>query len=352
MSLPAARPFESELDAPSEPLRRRDWLILFMLFLATVQCVRADFLVNVTFLDWRAYALGHAPLPYQGRALLVPLLRWAGDSAMMHRLAARYAITVTIGTTTETITVEKFTSMLFGLVSLFAMMVVTFWWARRRNLRPWWLPNTLVLLIATVTLTMRSTTNYWYAYDLPHAALFGMATLFALEGWWAAMLLCFAVDVPLRETALFLIGLTAPLFYLKHREDAGKLWKTAALAIGMGVYWLAVRIPIGRHYRGNLDQTYPRMAQNIHEILFPHHWPQMLSAGGYLIVFIWLERRRLPMDGKVLLYACLLCFPITMWFGVWTETRVWLEWTMPLAALGSVEAVNYIHGFSERSAVA
>ena len=326
---------------------RRDWLIAFILLLATVQCVRADFFVNDTFLNWRDYALGRAPLPYQGRAAMVPLLRWAGDSTRIQKIAARYAETVRVGTLLyEPVTVEKFVSLIVGLVSLMAMMLAMAWWSRRNGLRPWWLANVLLLAIMTVTATMRATTNYWYAYDLPHAALFGIGAILALEGFWPWMLVCFAIDVPLRETALFSILMVAPVFYVQRKTDTQRWVRTSALVAGMGIYWAAVRFAIARHYAGNENQTYPRLAQNVHEILFPHHWPQLFSAGGYLAVFVWLERRRLPAEQKMLLYGCAACVPITLWFGVWTETRVWMEWTLPLAALAATETIGWMRGRS------
>ncbi len=374
---------------PAAPrLRPRDWLIAFLLALATIQTARADFFVNDTFLDWRQYALGRAPLPYQGRALLVPVLRWAGDNPTFRRLAARYAVTVQIGTLFyEPITPEKFVSLLLGLLSLSALMLAAFWWSRRRALSPWWLPNLLVLVITGVTVALRATTNYWYAYDLPHAALFGIGALLALEGLWLPALLCFAIDVPLRETSLFSILMFAPVFFVqgahllrrqhlpqiagvistdatRHRSgetpasafaraqtdlrailspaNRPALLRTLALAAGMGLFWAAVRLAIARHYAGNLNQTYPRLGQNLHEILFPHHWPQLFSAGGYLPLLVWLDRRVLPLPERALLYGSVACIPVTLWFGVWTETRVWLEWTLPLAALASLQLIYWL----------
>ena len=327
----------------SARFRPRDWLIAFVLLLATIQCVRADFFVNNTFLDWHEYALGNAPLPYQGRAALMPILRWAAGSPALQHIAERYAATVRVGTILyEPVTVEKFVSLLLGLVSLFAIMLVAFWWSRRRQIRPWWLANILVLLIMSVTVALRATTNYWYAYDLPHAALFGIGIVFALEGLWPAMLLCFLPDVPLRETSLYLIVLVTPLLWLERRASSSRWLAPALLALGMGVYWAVVRLLIARRFAHNLNLTYPRMTQNLHEILFPHHWPQLFSAGGYLVLFVWLERRRLPLRERVLLYACAACVPITLWFGVWTETRVWMEWTLPLAALAATEVVGWM----------
>ncbi len=330
-------------------MRNRDWLVAFVLLLATIQCVRADFFVNNTFLDWQAYAHGQAPLPYQGRAALMPLFRWAENSTRMQAIASRYADTVRVGTLYyEPVTVEKFVSLLLGLVSLGAMMLVAFWWSRRHRVRPWWLADVLLLAIMTVTATMRATTNYWYAYDLPHAALFGIGAILALEGFWSGMILCFLIDVPLRETALFSILMLAPVFFVQQqamaeqRQVASRWIRTGALVAGMGVYWAVVRLLIARRFAGNLNLTYPRLAQNVHEILFPHHWPQLFSAGGYLVIFVWLERRRLYAVQRALLYGCAACVPITLWFGVWTETRVWMEWTVPLAVLGAAEAADWM----------
>jgi len=336
-------PPESHPTLSPRPFTRRDWLITFLLALATIQTARADFFINNTFIDWRQYALGNAALPYQGRALLMPLLRWAGNSPAFRHIAARYAVTVQIGTLFyEPITPEKFMSLLLGLASLTAIMLAAFWWSRRRALDPWWLPNVLVLVIMGVTVALRATTNYWYAYDLPHAALFGIGAILALEGLWPAMLLCFAIDVPLRETALFSIVMLAPVFFAQQPAASTRWPRTAALLAGMAVYWAVVRFVIARHFAGNLNQTYPRLAQNLHELLYPHHWPQLFSAGGFLILIVWLERRRLAPLDRMLLYGSAACVPITLWFGVWTETRVWMEWTLPLASLASLEAVSWM----------
>ena len=335
-------PEEPAQAATRKRFGRRDWLIAFVLLLATIQCGRADFFVNNTFLDWHAYAVGQAPLPYQGRAGLMPIFRWAENSAFVRHVAERYANTVRIGTLYyEPVTVEKFMSLLLGLISLAAMMLVATWWNRRRGIEPWWLTNTLLLLVLAVTMTLRATQNYWYPYDLPHAALFGIGAMLALEGFWPLMLVCFALDVPLRETALFSILMLLPVFLV---QQPGKpRWAKAALLFGgMAVYWAVVRLLIARHFAGNLNLTYPRLSQNLHEILFPHHWPQLFSAGGYLVIFVWLERRRLVRRDSMLLYGCVLCVPITLWFGVWTETRVWLEWSLPVAALAAAEAASWL----------
>jgi hypothetical protein len=328
----------------------RNGLIAFLLLLATIQCVRADFLINETFIDWHAYSEGTVALPYQGRVAMMPILRWASRSTRMKHYTELYARTVTVGSKhIEPITVEKFTSMLIGLVSLIAMMVAAFLWSWRHQLQPWWLTNVLLLVMTSAMLVLRATQNYWYAYDLPHAALFGIGALFLLEGWWVPALMCFAIDVPVRETSIFTILIAAALFWVRQRSGRARLLKTAALVLTMGIYWFAVRELIVRRFASNENLVYPRMAQNFHELVSPHHWPQLFSAGGFLLIFIWLERRRLSLNGRVLLYSCLLCFPVTMWFGVWTESRVWLEWVLPLAVLAAAESDDWMKTLGDHS---
>ncbi len=334
---------QSLLHSPRFQFRLRDWLIVFLLVMASVQCIRADFLISESSLNWHEYAIGGEMMPYQGRVGMMPILRWAGESDGLRRAATKYEQTIRVGSIrSEPMTPEKFASMLVGLVAMLATMGGAFWFCQRRQVRPWWLGNVLVLAIVCVTTVMRATQNYWYPYDLPHMALFGMAVLFALEGWWVSMLACFAVDVPIRETSLFLLLLTGPLFYRRLSGKPGQKAKTAALLCGMMTFWLAIRLPIARRFAHNVNQISPRKAQNLHDVLFPHHWPQLFSAGGYLILFIWLERQRLDVDERLLLKCCALCVPVVLFLGVWTETRLWLEWTLPLSVMGATEAARWI----------
>ena len=316
---------------------------MFLLVLASVQCIRADFFISESSLNWHEYAIGGEMMPYQGRVGMMPILRWAGESPLMRRMAAMYARTIFVGSIrTEPITPEKFASMLVGMLAMLATMAGAFWFSRRRGIQPWWLANVLLLAIVCVTTVMRATQNYWYPYDLPHMALFGLAMVFALEGWWVAALACFAMDVPMRETSIFLPLLLGPQLYRQLTGRPGQVMKTAAVLGGMLVFWLAVRVPIARRFAHNINQIGTRGNQNLHDVLFPYHWPQLFSVGGYLVFFVWLERKRLDPDQRLLLWCCVLCVPVVLYFGVWTETRLWLEWTLPLAVMGASEGMRWM----------
>lgn len=321
----------------------RDLLILALLSLFAVQCVRSNFFNNESSgIDWARYAAGTERMPYQGRVGMVPELRWAEGNPWMVRAAQKYQSMMVAGARyKEPVTVEKFASLVIGLISMLVLLGFTVWYGRRRHGGLWWLPAVLMMEILTVTLVVRSEHTAWTPYDLPHTALFGMAVMCAFEGWWVAMLALFALDVPVRETSIFLLVVAIPFAYLNWRETPRGLLKVAAMAAAMVAYWEAWHVAIARRFAQNPNDTGPRFMENLHEVLFPHHWPQMLCVGGYLILFIWLERRVLERGEKLLLYCTLACVPVTLYFGVWGETRIWLEWTLPWAVLGAAEVRHY-----------
>ena len=314
----------------------RDLLIAFVLLLASVQCVRSIYGSSISFIDWRAYAAGQAPMPYQGRIGMMPWLRWAESSPWMLRLCRRYQTISEVGNKlAEPMTVEKFASMLASLAALLLMVAAAGWYSLRCGYRPWWLLPALVLLIVMLTLALRTEANYWYVYDLPHAALFGLASLCILEGWWAPLLPLFALDTLVRETSVYLIVLAAAGLAAEQTRARRRLGAAAILLMAAG--WAAMRLAIQHRFAHNPSELGPRLGLNLHTLLLPHHWPQLFSAGGYLVLFVWLERRRLPRRQQLFLWAALLCAPLTLYFGIWVETRIWLEWTLPLAVLAAAE---------------
>jgi hypothetical protein len=322
---------------------RRDLLILVFLILAAIHCVRSDFFVNESGgVDWRAYAVGEEQMPYQGRVGMMPVLRWAEQSGVMVRGAAKYqSMMIVASKFSEPVSVEKFTSIVAGLISLLILLGYCVWYSRRRGFEPWWLPSVLMLAILTVTLTMRSEHDVWTPYDLPHAALFGMAVMYAFESEWVPMLALFAIDVPLRETSIYLLLVSVPMSWMAWKSGRSRSLRVGMMAAGMGAYWLVWRIAIQGWFANNPSDTGLHWGANFHELLFAHHWPQMFSAGGYLILFVLLERGRLDTKERLLLWCTLVCAPVTLFFGRWGETRIWLEWTLPWALLAAREVEQY-----------
>ena len=164
----------------------------------------------------------------------------------------------------------------------------------------------------------------------------------------------------MRETAIFLLPIVLPLFWLNGSQEKAALlhhrdWRailatprarlTALATAAALLFWAAVQWLIHHHYAATRTETGDHFHRNFHELLLPQHWSQTLSAGGYLAVFIWLGRRHLPLPERVVLTASLLCVPVVLYFSIWTETRVWLEWSLPLAIAASVEVVQAIRTY-------
>jgi hypothetical protein len=316
--------------------RGRNLLIGFILFLAAIDCIRSNYEGNASFYDWHAYALGQSSLSSQGRVGLLLYIRWAENSPRMHELSAKYgSISQVRYKMPEAMTVEKFASLLAALFSMLILVSAAILYAVHCRYQPWWLMPALIILIVRVTFAMRVEANRWYLYELPHAALFGLASICILEGWWLPLLFVFAIDAPVRETAVYLIILTlGTLTYTRTKKDRVM---AGALAVLMAAYWVALRLATQHWFARNENDTGPRLTLNQHAALLPHHWPQLLSVGGYLGVFVWLERRRLSLKQRVFLWSALLCIPVTLFYGIWVETSIWLEWTLPLALLASAE---------------
>ncbi|MGD0888767.1 MAG: hypothetical protein ABR889_05935 [Acidobacteriaceae bacterium] len=328
----------------------RDWIIVFLLVMASIQCIRGCYCVNSSSLDWRTYAHGTAKLPYQGRVGMIGVLRWAEGSPLMIRGAAKLD-RMDVGRYPEPMTVEKFTSLLAAILSMLLMLAFMIRFSLRHGYRPWWLPSVLMLAISFITLSVRCESMEWTPYDVPQALLFGVAVLCALDRQWYFVLPLFMVDVPWRETSIFLIAVCVPLFYTSEavawRQSRVRTIQTALLAIGMGTYWALVRHAIQVRYAHNGNDAYIHYSNNIHALMLPHHWPQMLGAGGYFLVFILLERSLASPRQRLILYSFLVCLPVILLYGVWVELRIWVEWTLPWSAIAASELQSYLRAGPE-----
>jgi hypothetical protein len=338
---------EGWTEADTRPaFTRRDWLIVFFLVIASIQCVRGYYYVNVSTLDWSTYAHGTAELPYQGRVGMIDVLRWAENSPYMIRGAAKLG-RMLLRPYLEPMSVEKFTSLLAAIFSMLLIQAYIIHYGWRHRYRLWWLPDVLLLAISFIELSVRSESAMWTPYDLPHALLFGIAILCALDRQWYFVLPLFALDVPWRETSIFLIAICVPLFYVSEavawRQSKTRTIQTILLTAAMGIYWAAVRATIYAHYRQNGTDAYVHSTYNVHALLLPNHWTQLLGAGGYLLIFILLEWRRATARQQIILWGFLICAPVILLYGQWTELRIWIEWTVPLAAIAATELQNYFY---------
>jgi hypothetical protein len=90
--------------------------------------------------------------------------------------------------------------------------------------------------------------------------------------------------------------------------------------------WGAWQIFIRHEFAQNVSEFYPRINWNVKSLVVPQAWPQLLSACGYLLLFVVVMRRRI-IDPRLRAWLWLL----PMWFvfmfvyGILIETRVFGE---------------------------
>ncbi len=310
--------------------QRMKLFLLTLYSLATVQFAWCYLWLTRPYVSTLAYENGQERMPFQGRLLMAFPLRWAHASTLLHRLSQPFALShfwfprpvqpevlvqATINVACLLLT-GFFTTRIYQAAS------------SRRLLTPLIYP--LLLIVCGATYIMHTVQNFRFVYDLPSLAFFSAAMylLYTRKPWlWFAAL--FLIATINRETTLLLL----PLFLINqavegHRLQPRLLLRARPLALVsiLGLYWIAWQLFLRHHFAHNPSEFYPRINWNVKSILVPQAWPQLLSACGYLILFVVALRRRI-LDPQ--LRACLWVLPIWLafmfLFGILIETRVFGE---------------------------
>lgn len=200
--------------------------------------------------------------------------------------------------------------------------------SRRLLLTPLVYP--LLLAVCATTYVMHTVQNFRFIYDLPSLAFFSVAMyLIYQRKHYVWFVLLFVVATINRETTLLLL----PLYMIDAAVTDGRFelrrlfqWRTMAVLVPLAVYWAAWQVAVRWWFYGNRSEFYPRLDWNVKSLLGPQAWPQLLSACGYLLLFVLLMYKRIP-DGR--LRAWILIVPIWVAFmfsyGILVETRVFGE---------------------------
>lgn len=339
----------------------RGWqrsIVYGLLLLAAIHCTLSMFCTNYSYLSLTAYASGSEQMPYQGRVAMMWVLRLAqrvpaitvAAHAIDHNLQSHHKNSRLVG-----LTPEKLVCMVVGLASMLTLTCAAIWYGHRRFRKLWWLPATLTLVMFYVTYAARYETTLWYPYDLPHYAVFGVACLAIFEGSWWPVILLFAIDTPIRETAIYLAPVSFAVAWARGDKKQGAL-----LAAAMVALWIPFRLYVNHAFAHNGSETgihYHRLRDSL---LSPMHWPQTASAFAFLLIPLWWGRNRLSRVQRNFLSAALLCILATLGFAVWSETRVFDEWILAMAVLMTAECATWLgdelsasrHGLESRSELA
>jgi hypothetical protein len=101
--------------------------------------------------------------------------------------------------------------------------------------------------------------------------------------------------------------------------------------------WAIVRVLVVHRFGHNPSQAGAHVLINLRSLLLPLNWPAFASVLGFLLLPVWLGRRYLSASMQWFLWATLPGLAAMLWFGIWSESRVALEWTMPYALLAATE---------------
>lgn len=353
---------------------RRQWktvlvrpALLALYLLMTVQFVACYLFLAHPYIDFNRFAHGYERLPFQTRLLFAPLFRWALESPFLINYADRlsknnYFFPRGIGPGGV---VELYLNIPCVLIA--GWVTVRLYQAATRKHLLTWLVYPLFLVLCTVTYILHAVQNFRFVYDMPSLMFFSLG-LYLIYFRKSTLLLValFAVATLNRETTLFLI----PFYLLSecvrgwndqtrlepqpaHEASnlqtqtprltllsllpvkptvTGARWQrilkpeaaiTAALMLG---YWIAWHLFIFHFFRHNASEYYSRIPFNFQCLTRLRYYPQLFSACGYLLPFLFLLRKHIhDTQLRIWLWMIPMWCAIMMVWGILVETRVYGE---------------------------
>ena len=298
--------------------------------LATVQFAWCYFWLTRPYVNTRLYELGRERMPFQGRMLMMLPMRLAHASSALQLLARPFALWHFWFP--RLVQPEVLMQALINVVSLLAAGWFTTRIYRASSPRQLLGPFVYPLLLAACagTYVLHTVQNFRFIYDLPSLAFFAAAMyLIYFRKPWIYFVALFIVATVNRETTLLLL----PLYLVdKAVEDRELCWRrvieppSLLRVLPLAAFWIAWQLFVHHHFAGNRSELYPRLNWNLKSLLAPIAWPQLLSASGYLLIFVVAYRKRIS-DPQ--LRAWFWIVPIWCFFmfvyGILIETRVFGE---------------------------
>jgi hypothetical protein len=302
-------------------------ILLVILYIAAAILIgRASVEQNDPPFPLEAYSAGHAGMPYQARYLMVPVLRWASQSPLMARAS-------------ETLNKSSRGPQQLLLQAVNSICLILAGWVavklRRRFVPPpvfLWLAPLLLLWVVAITFAVRYDQRVVLPYDFVALLLFNIGLLACLDSRIWLFLLILLVGTYNRETTVALIPIWLACNWT---VSAAKKYGVAVAAV---VVWTAVKLHLKALVEGAPAGLQFNWNWNLAAVLLPHHWAQLLSVGGFLVLPMWL-RRDLIADPRLRL-VWLGCVPFLLAdlvFGVWNETRIFGELSLLIACTAALQ---------------
>jgi hypothetical protein len=310
--------------------RKKKIIVLIVYVIATVQFVWCYLWLTRPYVNTFRYEQGLERMPFQGRSLMILPMRWAHQSDLLHRLTLPFQ-----GShfwfpkpVAPEVLAQAFIDVICLLLAGYFTVRIYQASSPRRLLTPIVYP--LLLVVCGATYVMHTVQNFRFIYDLPSLAFFAAAMyLLYFRMHWIYFVSLFLVATINRETTLLLL----PLYLLNQAIEHGKIrWQrilhpqSLAVVLPLAAAWAAWQIFIRHIFAGNASEFYPRLDWNVKSLVAPQAWPQLLSACGYLLLFVVAMRKRIT-DSRLRAWLWLLPIWCVFMFvyGILIETRVFGE---------------------------
>ena len=316
--------------------------------LATVQFVWCYLWLTRPYVNTELYSMGRERMPFQGRCLMMPVMWWAHRSSALLWLARPFGLSrfwFPRDVRPEVLVQAAVGVLCVGLAGWFTVRIYEAS-SSRNLLTPFVYP--LFLCVCAATYVMHTVQNFRFIYDLPSLAFFsGAMYLLYFRKHWSFFAALFLIATINRETTLLLLTLfvinegfngnrasggteasdSSEGFGGSHFRWSRTLQpRVIAICLVLIAAWIGWEVFVRQVFSQNVSEFYPRFNWNLKSLLAPLAWPQLLSACGYLLVFVCLMQRRIP-DNR--LRAWLWIVPTWLVFmfsfGILIETRVFGE---------------------------
>ncbi len=327
--------------------KRVGWLTKFLYFLATFQIV-CYYIRNVpSYMRLMPYENGGDHMPFQGRMLMMFLLRWAHGNSGWSALAAcskRFApwlLPRSIPEAVLQVVVDTACIIITGTIATRIYQASS----KERLFTLWVYPMVLVMCVSAYIL--HTTQNLRFYYDLPSMMFFSVGLyLIYFRRHPALFVALFLVGTINRETTLFLLL----FFVLAHLVEQGSVhWRRLrdlrmwGVVVPLGMVWLVWRIWVEWVFRQNPSESAWKFFFNVALVLTPLTWPQLLGAGCYLFPIVLLFRRSIHDPTlRIWLWTIPAWIALMFFYGILVETRIFGELICYLACLTALIAEQAI----------
>ncbi len=334
--------------APVTPVEIEHGILARVLYaLATIQLVWAYHSRVPSYLRLDAYESGLERTPFQSRILMMLLLRWAHHNAFLVRLVdlvSRFTPIYRSHITPETF-VLAITDTLGVVLAGWVATRIYEAASERQLLTAYVYP--LVLVFCVTSYILLPLQSFRFYYDLPSLGFFsvGLYLIYFRKNplLFAAL---FVVATINRETTLILLWFFVLAAITEgHAADWHRAYapRTLAVVVPLGLYWAGWHIFVGRMFAHNHLEWIRHYVVNAVLLAWPPAWPQLFSAGCFLILPI-LVFRRCVKDATLRLWLWVLpvWFGIMFVYGILVEVRIFGELVPYLACMSALIAEQAI----------